>query len=81
MHIEVRAIFGRFVWRGVNINDVTINPSRGSRMNPTLKVYEYNRVAHASQGGRFLPKIVWRHLWTAPKSNIIYIKYAEKTDD
>jgi len=24
MHMEVRALFGRFVWRGVNIHDVTI---------------------------------------------------------
>ena len=28
----------RFVWRGVNIDDVTIHPSRGSRIKPTLKV-------------------------------------------
>jgi len=46
--MEVRALFGRFVWRGVNIDDVTIHPSRGSRMNPTLKVCEHKRVAHAS---------------------------------
>jgi len=26
--MEVRALFGRFVWRGVNIDDVTIHPSR-----------------------------------------------------
>jgi len=38
----------RFVWRGVNIDDVTIHPSRGSRIKPTLKVCEHNRVAHAS---------------------------------
>jgi len=48
MHMEVRALFGRFVWRGVNIDDVTIHPSRGSKINPTLKVCEHNRVAHAS---------------------------------
>jgi len=47
MHMEVRALFGRFVWRGVNIDVVTIHPSRGSRINPTLKVSEHNRVAHA----------------------------------
>ena len=35
--MEVRALFGRFVWRGVNIDDVTIHPSRGSRINATLK--------------------------------------------
>jgi len=29
--------------------DVTIHPSRGSRINPTLKVCEHNRVAYASQ--------------------------------
>jgi len=34
MHMEVRALFGRFVLRGVNI---TIHPSRGSRINPSLK--------------------------------------------
>jgi len=27
MHMEVRACFGRSVWRGVNIDDVTIHPS------------------------------------------------------
>jgi len=48
MHMEVRALFGRFVWRGINIGDVTIHPSRGSRINPTLKVCKHNRVAHAS---------------------------------
>jgi len=45
--MEVRAVFGQFVWRGVNIDDVTIHPSRGSKINPTLKVYEHNRIAHA----------------------------------
>jgi len=48
MHMEVGAIFGRFVWRGVNIDDVTIHPSRGSRINPTLKVCKHNWVTHAS---------------------------------
>jgi len=48
MHMEVKAFFGRFIWRGVNIDD---NPSfRGSRINPTLKACEHNRVAHASLG-------------------------------
>jgi len=37
MHMEVRALFGQFVWRGVNNDDVTIHTSRGSRINPTLK--------------------------------------------
>ena len=46
--MEVIAIFGRFVWRGVNIVDVAIHPSRGSKINPTLKVCEHNRVSHAS---------------------------------
>ena len=46
--MEVGVLFGRFVWRGVNIDDVTIHPSRGSRINPTLKVCEHNQVAHAS---------------------------------
>jgi len=41
-------IFGQFVWRGFKIDDVTIHPSRGSRINPTLKVCEHKRVAHAS---------------------------------
>ena len=35
--MEVRALFGRFVWRGINIYEATIHPSRGSRINPTLK--------------------------------------------
>jgi len=48
MHVEVRALFGRFVWREINIYEVTIHPSRGSRINPTLKVCEHNRAAHAS---------------------------------
>ena len=26
MYLEVRALFGRFVWRGVNIDDVTTHP-------------------------------------------------------
>jgi len=28
MHMEVGALFGRFVWRGINIYDVTIHSSR-----------------------------------------------------
>ena len=28
--MEVRAFFGRFVWHGISIYDVTIHPSRGS---------------------------------------------------
>jgi len=48
--MEVRALFGRFFWRGININDVTIHPSQGSRIKPTLKVCEHNRAAHASLG-------------------------------
>ena len=51
--MEVRAFFGQFVWRGINIYDVTIHPFRGSRINPTLKVCEHNRVAHASQAPLF----------------------------
>jgi len=27
--MEVRALFGRFIWRGVNIDDVTIHPFGG----------------------------------------------------
>jgi len=49
MHMEVRALFDRFVWRGVNIDDVTVHPSRSSRINPTLKVCEYNQVAKTSK--------------------------------
>ena len=49
MHMEVEALVGRFVWHGINIYGVTIHPSRGSRINPTLKVCEHNRAAHASQ--------------------------------
>ena len=51
MQMEARALFGRFVWRGVNIDDVTIHPSRGSRINPTL-VCEQNRDAHASDANK-----------------------------
>jgi len=37
-HADGRKSFlGRFVLREVNIDDVTIHPSRGSRINPTLK--------------------------------------------
>ena len=46
--MEVRALFGRFLWRGINIYDVSIHPSRASRINPALKVCEHNRAAHAS---------------------------------
>jgi len=62
MHMEVRALFGRFVWRGINIYDVTIHPSRGSRINPTRKVCEYNRTAHASMApdnGHLLEELGW----------------------
>jgi len=45
MHMEVRGLFGRFVWRGINIYaDLFLS----SMINPTLKVCEHNRVAHAS---------------------------------
>jgi len=47
--MEVLAFFGRFVWRGINIYDVTIHPFRGSRINPALKVCEHNRAVHASE--------------------------------
>ena len=56
--MEVRALFGRFDWRGVNIDDVTIHPSRGSRMNPTVNLCEHNRVAHTS------PNYMDKYLWT-----------------
>jgi len=46
MQMKVRALFGRFVWRVVNIDTITIHPSRGSMINPTLKVCEHNQVAH-----------------------------------
>ena len=32
-----KSLFGRFLWRGVNIDDVTIHPCRGLRINPKLK--------------------------------------------
>jgi len=38
------------------------NPSRGSRINPTLKVWEHNRVAHASMApanGHLLEELGW----------------------
>jgi len=60
MHMEIRTIFGLFVWRGVNIDDVTIHHSRGSRIKPTLKVCEHNRVAHTS-----LHRV---HLWWKVKA-------------
>jgi len=52
--MEVRTLFGRFVWWGINISDVTIHPSRGSKINPTLKVCAHNRVAHASKRTGFV---------------------------
>jgi len=55
MNMEVRGLFGRFVWRGVHIDDLTIHPSRGSRINTTLKVCKHNRVAHASPGYERMP--------------------------
>ena len=55
--MEVRALFRRFVWRGANIDDVTIHPSRGSRIKPTLKVCEHNWVAHASVALDTTPQI------------------------
>ena len=45
--MEIKALFGRFVWHGVNIDDVTIHLSWCSRINPTLKVCEHNQVAYA----------------------------------
>ena len=60
--MEVRALFDRFVWCGVNIDNVTIHPSRGSRINPTLKVCEHNWVAHASMAsdnGHLLEELGW----------------------
>jgi len=45
--MEVRTLFGRFVWCGV-IDEVTIHPSWGSRINPTLKDCKHNRVSYAS---------------------------------
>jgi len=62
MHLETRAVFGRFVWREVNIDDVTIHSSRGSRINPTLKVCEHKCVAHASMptdNGHLLEELGW----------------------
>ena len=60
--MEVRALFGRFIWLGVNIDDVTMHPSRGSRINPTLKVCRHNWVAHASitpDNGHLLEEPGW----------------------
>jgi len=62
MHIEVGTLFGRFVWCGVNIDNVTIHPSRRSRINATLKVCEHNHVEHASMApdnGHFLEEQGW----------------------
>jgi len=51
--MEVRVLFARFIWRGVNIDDVTLHPSRCSGINPTLQVCEHNWVAHASPCTKF----------------------------
>ena len=62
MHMEVEVLFGQCVLRGINIYDVTIHPSRGSRINPTLKVCEHNLVAHASMApdnGHLLEELGW----------------------
>jgi len=43
-------------------DDVTIHPSRGSRINPTLKLCKHNRVAHASMApdnGHLLEEQGW----------------------
>jgi len=58
----VRTLFSQFVWRGINIYDVTIHPSRGSRINPTLKLCEHNRATHASMApdkGHLLEELDW----------------------
>ena len=47
MHMKVGALFGRFAWRWINICDVTIHLSRGSK-DQSHKVCEHNRVTHAS---------------------------------
>ena len=75
--MEVRALFGRFVWREVNIDDVTVHPSRGSRMNPPLKVCEHNRVAHASMApdkGQLLEELGWITCVAWKKQQKEYIK-------
>jgi len=64
---------GRFVQRGVNIDDGTIHPSRRSRINPTLKVCKHNRVAHASGGSHPCHRQLchWSrayHTWTPTSS-------------
>jgi len=66
MHMEVRALFGRFVWRGLTSmtsqSILPIHPSRGSRMKPTVKVCEHNWVAHASMvpdKGHLLEELGW----------------------
>ena len=67
--MEVGVFFGRFVWRGINIYDVTIHPSRGSWINPTLNVCEHNRAAHASEGSvPGLPEN--EHYWRRTQSNL-----------
>jgi len=61
-HAHGRALFGRFVWRGINIYDVTIHTSRDSRINPTRKVCEHNPAAHASMApdkGHLLEELGW----------------------
>jgi len=60
--MEVGALFGRFVCRGITIYDFTIHPSQSSRIKPTLKVCEHNRVANASvapDNGHLLEELGW----------------------
>jgi len=69
MHMEVRALFGRFVWSGVNIDDVTIHPSWGSRIKPTLK--------QNSTSGKFC--FLWTTVnWWVPSAIMLWLTMSNK---
>jgi len=64
----------RFVWRGISIYDVTIHSSRCSRINPTLKVCEDNRVTHASRP-KLASVLIRAHLcYTGARQTEEYLK-------
>ena len=70
MHMEVKALFGRFVWRGVNIDDATIHPSRGTIVEVSMsELFKFRESPNIEtrvsrwRTGRSLPiTILWRGL-------------------
>jgi len=82
MHMEVRALFGRFVWRGINIYETTIHPSE---INPTLKVCEHNLVTHASMApdkGHLLEELGWIACvaWKKQQDEVIHETKVQRTE-